>query len=43
MENKYLLILFYSSGGSVRNLVHAIADGAESVGMKTKIKTVPKV
>ena len=43
MENKYLLILFYSAGGSVRNLAHAIADGAESVGMQTKIRTVPKV
>ena len=43
MENKYLLILFYSAGGSVRNLAHAIADGAESVGMQTKIRTVPKI
>jgi len=43
MENKYLLILFYSAGGSVRNLAHAIADGAESAGVEVKIRTVPKV
>jgi|TARA_B110000467_G_scaffold152706_1_gene162281 NAD(P)H dehydrogenase (quinone) len=43
MENKYLLILFYSAGGSVRNVAHAIADGAESKGITVKIRTVPKV
>ena len=43
MENKYLLILFYSAGGSVRNIAHAIADGAESKGITVKIRTVPKV
>ena len=43
MENKYLLILFYSAGGSVRNLAHAVADGAESAGVEVKIRTVPKV
>ena len=43
MENKYLLILFYSAGGSVRNIAHAIADGAESEGIKVKIRTVAKV
>ena len=43
MENKYLLILFYSAGGSVRNLAHAIADGSEAAGLEAKIRTVPKV
>jgi NAD(P)H dehydrogenase (quinone) len=43
MENKYLLILFYSAGGSVRNIAHAIADGAEENNLKVKIRTVPKV
>ena len=43
MENKYILILFYSAGGSVRNLAHAIADGAEAAGLEAKIRTVPKV
>ena len=43
MENKYLLILFYSAGGSVRNIANAIADGAEENNLKVKIRTVPKV
>ena len=43
MENKYLLILFYSAGGSVRNIAHAIADGAEECNLNVKIRTVPKV
>ena len=43
MENRYLLILFYSAGGSVRNIAHAIADGAEEKGMQVKLRTVPKV
>lgn len=43
MENRYLLILFYSAGGSVRNIAHAIADGAEEIGMRVKLRTVPKV
>ena len=38
MENKYLLILFYSAGGSVRNIAHAIADGAEEDSLKCKNK-----
>ena len=43
MENKYLLILFYSAGGSVRNIAHAIADGAEQENLSVRIRTVPKV
>ena len=43
MDNNYLLILFYSASGSVRNLAHAIADGAEEKNIKVKIRTVPKV
>ena len=43
MENKYLLILFYSAGGSVRNIAHAIADGADENNLNVKIRTVPKV
>ena len=39
MENKYLLILFYSAGGSVRNIAHAIADGAEECSLNVKIRT----
>ena len=43
MNDQYLLILFYSASGSVKNLAHAIADGAEASGMPTKIRTVPRV
>ena len=43
MENKYLLILFYSAGGSVRNIAHAIADGAEQENLSVRIRTVPKI
>jgi len=43
MENKYLLILFYSAGGSVRNIAHSIAEGAENEGLEIRIRTVPKV
>ena len=43
MQENYLLILFYSLSGSVKNLAHAIADGAEQESVKVKLRTVPKV
>ena len=43
MRENYLLILFYSLSGSVKNLAHAIADGAEQESITVKIRTVPKV
>ena len=43
MHEKYLLILFYSATGAVKNLAHSIADGAEKEGLEVKIRTVPKV
>ena len=43
MHEKYLLILFYSASGAVKNLAHALADGAEKKGLEVKIRTVPKV
>ena len=43
MHQKYLLILFYSVTGSVKNLAHAMADGAEKKGVEVRIRTVPKV
>ena len=43
MEKNFLLILFYSASGSVKNLAHAIADGAEEVGMEVRIRTVPRI
>ena len=41
--SNYILILFYSMTGSVKNLAHAIADGVEDAGMEAKIRTVPRV
>ena len=43
MEKNFLLVLFYSASGSVKNLAHAIADGAENESMYIKIRSVPKV
>ena len=43
MSEKYLLILFYSASGAVKNLAHAMADGAEDLGMEVRMRTVPKV
>ena len=43
MEKNFLLVLFYSASGSVKNLAHAIADGAENESMDIKIRTVPKI
>ena len=43
MHQKYLLILFYSATGSVKNIAHAMADGAEKKGVEVRIRTVPKV
>ena len=41
--DKYLLILFYSASGAVKNLAHALADGAEELNLDVKIRTVPRV
>jgi len=41
--DKYLLILFYSASGAVKNLAHALADGAEELNLNVKIRTVPRV
>ena len=43
MHQKCLLILFYSTTGAVKNLAHAIADGAEKKGLEVTIRTVPNV
>ena len=43
MQKSFLLILFYSASGSVKNLAHAIGDGAEYQDLDIKIRTVPKV
>ena len=43
MDKNFLLILFYSASGAVKNLAHAIADGAEDEGITVKLRTVPKI
>ena len=43
MEKSFLLILFYSASGSVKNLAHAIADGAGEQNLNIKLRTVPKI
>ena len=43
MKKSFLLILFYSASGSVKNLAHAIADGAEEQNLNVKLRTVPKI
>ena len=43
MEKSFLLILFYSASGSVKNLAHAIADGAEDENLNVRLRTVSKI
>ena len=43
MEKNFILIIFYSLSGSVKNLAHAIADGVEDAGGIARIRTVPKI
>ena len=43
MKEGFLLILFYSASGSVKNLAHAIADGAEENNLNVRLRTVPKI
>lgn len=39
-----ILVLYYSQGGSVRDMAQLVARGVESVnGVKARIRTVPKV
>ena len=42
MENNFLLVLFYSASGSVKNLAHAIADGIEDVGLDVRLENSSK-
>lgn len=39
----YLLVLYYSRSGSVKELANYIARGIESVGIEARIRTVPPV
>jgi NAD(P)H dehydrogenase (quinone) len=40
----YVLVLYYSAGGSVRRMADLIAEGVERVpGMQARLRTVPRV
>jgi NAD(P)H dehydrogenase (quinone) len=39
----YILILYYSAGGTTRNLAKLIARGVEEQGLEAMIRTVPRV
>lgn len=39
----YALVLYYSRGGSTRNLAYKIAQGIEEAGMEARLRTVPPV
>ena len=40
----FVLILYYSAGGSVRRMAEAVADGVERVpGVAARVRTVPRV
>ena len=43
-SDPYILVLYYSAGGSVRRMADHIAEGVERVpGAQARIRTVPKV
>ncbi|GAB3016890.1 NAD(P)H:quinone oxidoreductase [Bowmanella dokdonensis] len=39
----FALILYYSRGGSTRNLAYRIAQGIEQSGLEARLRTVPEV
>ncbi|MGY5393119.1 NAD(P)H:quinone oxidoreductase [Acinetobacter sp. NigerLNRRAM0016] len=39
----YVLVLYYSKYGSIKEMAHLIANGVESTGMAVKIRTVPNL
>jgi len=43
VPNRYVLVLYYSRTGSVRNLALQIARGVEEAGMEAMLRTVPPV
>lgn len=43
MQMPYVLVLYYSSGGTTSELAKLIARGAEEQGIEAMIRTVPKV
>lgn len=43
MSEGYVLVLYYSRSGSVKNLALAVARGVEEAGMEARLRTVPPV
>ena len=43
MPDRYVLVLYYSRTGSVRNLALQVARGVEDAGMEAMLRTVPPV
>lgn len=43
MSNRYVLVLYYSRTGSVRNLALQVARGVEDAGMEAMLRTVAPV
>ncbi len=43
MPNRYVLVLYYSRTGSVRNLALQVARGVEDAGVEAMLRTVPPV
>ena len=43
MASPYVLVLYYSRTGSVRNMAEHIATGIERAGMESRLRTVPAV
>lgn len=43
MDQPYILVLYYSQGGSVEAMATQIARGIESAGYEARVRTVPSV
>lgn len=43
MNDRYLLVLYYSRGGATRELAKHVASGVERAGFEARLRTVPPV
>ena len=43
MSDAYIVVLYYSRNGHVKQLAEEIAQGVESAGMEARLRTVPAV
>ncbi|WP_396586633.1 NAD(P)H:quinone oxidoreductase [Bermanella sp. R86510] len=43
MSEPYVLVLYYSHGGSIANMAEHISRGIEATGMECRLRTVPSV